>query len=213
MPTLKAVIYQILDTAKASSDPANYSRVRTMFFEEYAIIAKRNIDTYGFNSQYLQTFEVDTTYVAIPNSFKIHSTGSMRRTTNPLPRSIMNRITDYVSITDNTGKLYTTMSDSGYSNKVGDKYLANINVILARNNYLWIPNTTSDVNVTLSITNPYSNPIEALDAETTIGLTIEDDMELPIPSNIISIVKLEVLSKNFGLHSPRQTQANDQTVQ
>jgi len=205
MPTLKAVIYQILDTAKTSSDPANVNRVRTMFFEEYAIIARRALENYGMNSQYVQNFEMETEFsTTVPVSMKLHSTNGMRRTKNLVPPIINNKIADHVSLSDSNGKLYTVMTDSAFKYKDDDPYLVSLNPALKRNGYLWFPGTLSTDTLTINVEAPFANPVQALDYETTLGLSIEDDMELPIPSNIISVVKLQVLLNNFGVGKPQQ---------
>ena len=209
MSTLKAVIYQILDTAKERSDPANYSRVRTMFFEEYAIIARRAIENYGINMQYVQSFEMETEFSeTVPISLKLHSPNGMRRTKNLVPPIVNNKVADYVSISDDNGHLYTVMTDTAFKYKDGDKYLTSLNPIIRRNGYLWFPGTVVDDNFKINIDAAFANPLEALEYEITLGLSIEDDMELPIPTNIISVVKLQVLLNNFGIgkQQPQQTQ-------
>lgn len=212
MPTLKAVIYQILDTAKTSSDPANVNRVRTMFFEEYAIIARRAIESYGMNSQYVQSFEMETEFTTVvPISLKLHSSTGMRKTKNLVPPIVNNKVADHVSVSDSNSNLYTIMTDTAFKYKDGDPYLVSLHPAIKRNGYLWFPGTTIDGVFTINIDAPFANPVQALEYETTLGLSIEDDMELPIPTNIISVVKLEVLSKNFGLGKPQPTQAPQQT--
>ena len=212
MSTLKAVIYQILDTAKERSDPTNVSRVRTMFFEEYAIIARRAIENYGMNSQYVQSFEMETEFsTTVPISLKLHSSTGMRKTKNLVPPIVNNKVADHVSISDDAGLLYTVMTDTAFKYKDGDPYLTALHPLIKRNGYLWIPGSTVDGDITLNVDAPFANPLKALEYETSLGLSIEDDMELPIPTNIISVVKLEVLSKNYGLGKPQPQQ--DQPTQ
>ena len=208
MPSLKRVIFQIMETANISSDPANQSRVRTMFFEEYAIIAKRAIETYGVSKQYLQTFDVKTVYdTNIPISMRSHSIGGMRRSENRIPPIVTSRNTDYLAIYDELGQQYSIMTDQGYIYKTFDKYMINVRPLIIRNNYFWLPGTVEAIDTILATTAVFVDTVDILQFDAEIGLSVEDDMELPIPSNLISVVKLQVLSNNFGVGKPQPQQA------
>jgi len=211
MPSLKRVIFQIMETANISSDPANQSRVRTMFFEEYAIIAKRAIENYGVSKQYLQTFDVETVYdTNIPISMRSHSIGGMRRSENPIPPIVTSRNTDYLDIRDQLGQQYSPMTDQGFIYKGHDKYMVNTRPVIFRNGYFWLPGTIEDVDITLATTAVFVDTVDILQFDSEIGISVEDDMELPIPYNIISVVINEVLAKNFAITNARQQQDKQQ---
>ena len=141
-----------------------------------------------------------------------HSLTGMRRSENTIPPIVTSRTTEYVSLVDQLGRMYSVMSNSEYMYLNGDKFLVGARPVILRNGLFWFPGTTTLDIITLSVEAVFVNVTDVLQYESDLGLTIEDDMELPIPSNIISVVILQVLSNNYSLITPRQQLQQQQAM-
>ena len=198
MASLNQLSSQVATNIGRPFDVPLKKRIADLFKNVRAKYLRQSIQKYGVDEVYIQKYVVPTTTVDIADSCAVSIGCDVRRTTNKIANPI--RYTNdapFLLVASPSGKLIITFSQL-FEVQLGedDPYFGVIPRYSYVNNYIYLYNTNiSNILVQAAYESPELIIPSATGDTCTLtatGICYTDDMEFPIPMDLIHDIKLEV---------------------
>jgi hypothetical protein len=181
--------------------------IKDLIKQQRALYLRQSIDKYGVDLQYIQRYRAELIKVDKADTCLVTVGCAIHRTENKVPTPVRYNCDvpfQFVgSVDEGITFVYTPMS--GWKHTSYNKYTANIVRYDYIDNYIYLFNTRRLKYI--SIRAIYENPSLIIPCmnDDIVGICYTDDMEFPIPEDLLTIIRQNIL-KEFGVIKPEDTE-------
>ncbi len=202
MATLNQIVTEILDITNRPHDTLFKERLKLTFKHERSTLIRQALNKYNDVTLFKQRYTVAISTSTLSDSLTNTTSTGVRRTTNKIYKPIRyNTDVPFNFVGSDSGTvsyLYTELSELPYISELPNNALA-IRYTY-RNEYIYIygsESTLASINY-ISIESPLELPESVIPTQTYSDTQAEtiynDDMEFPIPDDMIQDIKNRILS-------------------